>query len=90
MEVCDNAGEKIGGVAGVHRRGDGAAAERVIEVKTGFLGLGTASLTGRLTSDATPHPRRCVVRARWWPARARRPGGGVVSANRAVATVPYP
>lgn len=40
MDVCDISGEKIGTVAGVHRRTGSPGQDRVIEVKTGFLGLG--------------------------------------------------
>src|SRR5579884_4224981 len=41
MDVCDIAGDKIGTVARVHRRAGAAGEDRVIEVKTGFLGLGS-------------------------------------------------
>jgi hypothetical protein len=40
MDVCDISGEKIGTVANVHQRADAPGQDRVIEVKTGFLGLG--------------------------------------------------
>ena len=41
MDVCDISGEKIGTVSRVHQRTGGATEDRVIEVKTGFLGLGS-------------------------------------------------
>src|SRR5262245_24795051 len=41
MDVCDLSGEKIGTVANVHDRPGAVPGNRVIEVKTGFLGLGT-------------------------------------------------
>jgi hypothetical protein len=40
MDVCDITGEKIGAVAHVHRRTGRPGEDRVIEVKSGFLGLG--------------------------------------------------
>ena len=40
MDVCDISGEKIGTVANVHHRADPSGHDRVIEVKTGFFGLG--------------------------------------------------
>ena len=40
MDVCDISGEKIGTVANVHRRTGPLGEDRVIEVKTGLLGLG--------------------------------------------------
>jgi hypothetical protein len=40
MDVCDVSGEKIGTVANVHQRTGPAGHDRVLEVKTGFLGLG--------------------------------------------------
>ncbi|HZQ99796.1 MAG TPA: hypothetical protein VFC93_13380 [Chloroflexota bacterium] len=41
MDVCDVAGEKIGKVARLHRRTGAAGEDSVVEVKTGFLGLGS-------------------------------------------------
>jgi hypothetical protein len=46
MDVCDVGGDKIGRIAQVHRfselpdPADGGVADEVMEVKTGFLGLG--------------------------------------------------
>ncbi len=41
MDVCDVAGEKIGKVARLHRRTGAEGEDSVVEVKTGFLGLGS-------------------------------------------------
>ena len=46
MDVCDVTGNKIGSIAHVHRVGESAdpaaasAHDEILEVKTGFLGLG--------------------------------------------------
>lgn len=46
MDVCDVGGEKIGGIAQIHRQSafpdpsDPAPSDEVMEVKTGFLGFG--------------------------------------------------
>jgi len=46
MDVCDVGGDKIGSIAQVHRRSvpidafDVAVPDEIVEVKTGFLGLG--------------------------------------------------